>query len=217
MKKIFANKTFRVIVLLLVLAGVTAIVGSCLNTMPPRIQKSGVQATQTPQNVATRTPDAVPFAKESAAPTTDAATTQTPDAAATQTPDVMPAAKESTAPAASDATATPRPANAYVVVTAGGESRIFPLPDEGEAKYKLVLHQQDGRETTNVICLTPEGMRMEFSSCDNQLCVEQGEVTLSNRAHRLLGNQIICLPNNVLMEMYTPDELLAAVKGQENR
>ena len=38
--------------------------------------------------------------------------------------------------------------------------------------------------------------------------MDQGEVSLSNREERLLGNMIICLPNQVTLQLYSRDELI---------
>ena len=36
--------------------------------------------------------------------------------------------------------------------------------------------------------------------------MHQGEVTLENRGVRLLGNQVICLPNQVTLALLNPQE-----------
>ena len=97
---------------------------------------------------------------------------------------------------------------AVVVVTAGNESRVFPVTGSDYA-FSVTLHQTDGTETTNVIHITADGVYMQESTCDNQDCVEQGTVTLANRDERALYNMIVCLPNNVMIELYTPEELVA--------
>ena len=104
--------------------------------------------------------------------------------------------------------ANAEPAKAYVIVTAGNESRIFPVPDEGEYSFSVVLHHEDGEDSENVVHVTSDGVYMEKSTCDNQDCVEQGTVTIDNRKERALYNMIVCLPNQVMLELYTPDELL---------
>ena len=76
----------------------------------------------------------------------------------------------------------------------------FPLTDGGE----YVIDQQDGK--TNVVHTTATGAVMHSSTCDNQSCVQQGEVTLENRDSRVLANMIICLPNEVILEVLTPAE-----------
>lgn len=47
---------------------------------------------------------------------------------------------------------------------------------------------------------------MKSSSCDNQACVHQGIVTLENMSTRVLQNMIICLPNEVVLSLLTPEE-----------
>lgn len=76
----------------------------------------------------------------------------------------------------------------------------IPLTDGGE----YVIDQQDGK--TNVVHTTATGAVMHSSTCDNQSCVQQGEVTLENRDSRVLANMIICLPNEVILEVLTPAE-----------
>ena len=66
------------------------------------------------------------------------------------------------------------------------------------------ITQPDGRE--NVVHVTSTGAVMHFSTCDNQSCVQQGQVTLENRDSRVLANMIICLPNEVILEVLTPEE-----------
>ena len=75
-----------------------------------------------------------------------------------------------------------------------------PLVDGGE----YVIDQPDGKQ--NVVHTTASGAVMHFSTCDNQSCVQQGEVTLENRDDRVLMNMIICLPNEVILEVLTPEE-----------
>ena len=76
----------------------------------------------------------------------------------------------------------------------------IPMVDEGE----YVIEQADGK--TNVVHTTATGAIMHSSTCDNQSCVQQGEVTLENRDSRVLTNMIICLPNEVILEVLTPAE-----------
>lgn len=69
---------------------------------------------------------------------------------------------------------------------------------------KYTIEQPDGK--TNVVQVTATGAVMHSSTCDNQSCVKQGEVTLENRDMRVLSNMIICLPNEVILEVLTPEE-----------
>ena len=76
----------------------------------------------------------------------------------------------------------------------------IPMADGGE----YVIDQGNGK--TNVVHTTATGAVMHSSTCDNQSCVQQGEVTLENRDMRVLTNMIICLPNEVILEVLTPAE-----------
>ena len=116
--------------------------------------------------------------------------------------------------ATEEPTDSPKPAKGYVLVTTATQSGWLPLPDEGEVSYPLRQLLPNGTEAVNTIHLTPEGVYMEDSTCEGHDCVQQGEVTLDNRAERILGNMIICLPNQVTLQLYTPEELLEMVKGQ---
>ncbi len=111
--------------------------------------------------------------------------------------------------------ATPVPAAGYVRVTAGNEARWFALPEE--EPYNITIKQKgaDDAEHVNVIHFTQEGVSMESSTCDNQDCVEQGEATLQNKDVRVLANWIICLPNQVSIELFTPEEVRQLGQGQQ--
>ncbi len=63
----------------------------------------------------------------------------------------------------------------------------------------ITLAQEDGK--INKVHITPEKVYMESSTCENQDCVQQGEITLDNYETRILSTFIICLPNNVSIEM----------------
>ena len=59
----------------------------------------------------------------------------------------------------------------------------------------LTVEQEDG--SVNVIRMTENGFYMQSSTCKNQDCVHQGDVTRDNWSQRLLGTHVICLPNRV--------------------
>ena len=69
--------------------------------------------------------------------------------------------------------------------------------------------------------MTADSICMHSSSCDNQDCVEQGVVSLENRSKRVLQNMVICLPNQVTLELYTAEEItqlllsMAGYTGEE--
>lgn len=103
----------------------------------------------------------------------------------------------------SDASAPAAEDTLYLLVTAG-YTTYAPIPLDHEDL--LTLTQGD---KVNVIHVTPGSIWMESSTCENQDCVEQGEVTLENRTARILGNVIVCLPNLVQLELFTAEELRA--------
>ena len=103
---------------------------------------------------------------------------------------------------------------AYLLVIIG-DAVYQPVPLTGDGDY-TVTQKAIGAE--NKIHVTAESIQMSSANCDNQDCVEQGEVSLSNREERLLGNMIICLPNNVTLELLTPaeaEEMIAQANAQQ--
>ncbi len=87
-----------------------------------------------------------------------------------------------------------------VVVTVGSEEyRRIPL----SKPQILTIEQENG--AVNVVEVTERGMRMVSSTCQNQICVRQGVVTLDN--WELLGGAVIsCLPNQVILELVEAQE-----------
>lgn len=129
---------------------------------------------------------------------------------ATVAPTATPATTGQTeAEAETEAEATPQPtlypAESYLRVTTS--TRVFepiPLLEDGS----LRLTQGEGVE--NIIHVGHNSVYMESSTCDNQDCVQQGEITLDNRDSRILYNMIICLPNQVSLELLTAEEAQTA-------
>lgn len=97
----------------------------------------------------------------------------------------------------------------FVRITVGSESRWVALPASGERVVTLRQTAEDGTELINEVHLSPEGVFMGAASCHNQDCVKQGQVTFENRDTRVLTNWVICLPNQVSVELYTPEEMNA--------
>ncbi len=123
------------------------------------------------------------------------APTEAPTELATSTPE---------AAATPEATATPdlSQVKAFLVVTVGDKTyQPIPLTEEG---YYRLRHG----DCINIVHVTPISIDMHEANCDNQDCVEQGEVTLENKDTRILGNMIICLPNQVTLQLYSRDELM---------
>ena len=63
----------------------------------------------------------------------------------------------------------------------------------------VTVAQKDG--SVNVVEVSDHGAVMLSSTCDNQLCVEMGEVTVDNWEDRPNQQFIICLPNRVGVEL----------------
>lgn len=152
----------------------------------------------------TLAPDAVEYLDETPAPTaTEAA--QTPEATA------EPAATE--APEATDA---PQSANmvgpmmpkqtekvrGHVVITVAGRQYGDPIPMDRD---KIITVKQENG-AINRIHITPEYVEMESSTCENQDCIGEGEVNVNTYKDRILSTYIICLPNQVTIEMVPADE-----------
>ena len=92
----------------------------------------------------------------------------------------------------------------------GGDTVRVYLDDElyKEASLKedqtITVEQSNG--SINEIRIQNGGVYMQYSTCDNQLCIHQGEVTPENAEKRPLGSWIICLPNRVTVEL-VPEEV----------
>ena len=105
-------------------------------------------------------------------------------------------------PAAPEAAQEPADGiRAYLAVTTSGGTKIYPLTKSGRMTVR-----QKSSGATNVIRVTPDSVEMASSTCENQLCVHEGVVTLDNKADRILGSFIYCLPNNVTLELMTAEE-----------
>ncbi len=101
------------------------------------------------------------------------------------------------------------PASAYLYISSPSSSGWLPLPESDSFEYRLVQPLGDGTEAENVILLTPEGIQMISANCSNHDCLMQGEVTLENRDARILYNMIVCLPHQVVLELYSREEVLS--------
>jgi len=63
----------------------------------------------------------------------------------------------------------------------------------------VTVEQKNG--SVNVVEVSSRGAVMHSSTCDNQLCVQMGEVTVDNWQTRPNQQFIICLPNRVSVEL----------------
>lgn len=93
-------------------------------------------------------------------------------------------------------TALPGVPGAYAIVRVNGE--VYQSVPLGEPA-RIVVDQGDGR--VNVVIVDEEGVHMESSSCQNQLCVRQGTLVSGEMDEWTLGRWIVCLPNGVTVEL----------------
>lgn len=82
-----------------------------------------------------------------------------------------------------------------IIAVDGKEYRRVPL----SKPQTVTVTQDDG--CVNVIEVSSRGAVMLSSTCDNQLCVNMGEVTVDNWQFRPNQQFIICLPNRVSIEL----------------
>lgn len=187
------KKKDALIVALVLLAAVALLAASRLM---PRTDLS--------QKVAQETlaPDAVEYIDATAAPAETQAPADTEAPAETAAPPATEAPAETEAPKQADV-AGPMPApqtgevRGYVVITVGNRQYGDPIPMDRDKV--ITIRQSDGKE--NKVHITPEKVYMEHSTCENQDCVGQGEITLDNYRTRILSTYVICLPNAVTIEM----------------
>lgn len=163
----------------------------------------------------TLAPDAVEYLEDTPAPqetaeepaeTEEPMATEEPAAAEEPAETEEPVAAEE--PAATEepqqsAAAGPMPApqteevKGYVVITVGNRQYGDPIPMDRDKV--ITIKQDDGK--INKVHITPEKVYMESSTCENQDCVGQGEISLDNYKTRILSTYVICLPNAVTIEL----------------
>lgn len=159
----------------------------------------------------TLAPDAVEYLDETGTPAT--APEETPKAEAK--PNVQPeaeaepeqAGEPDAQPQQEAQVSGPMPApqtqevRGYVVITVNG--RQYGDPIAMDRDKIITVKQEDGK--INRVHITPDEVYMESSTCDNQDCVGEGNVTHDNYQKRILGSWIICLPNAVTIEYIPAD------------
>lgn len=149
----------------------------------------------------TLAPDAIEYVEATAAPVVES--TEAPAAEPTQMPTEAPTEAPAQAPDAQAAMVGPMPpprtaeVKGHVLITVGNRQYGDPIPMDREKV--ITIKQENGH--INKVHITPEKVYMEYSSCDNQDCVGQGEITIDNYKTRILSTFVICLPNNVTVEM----------------
>lgn len=161
----------------------------------------------------TLAPDAIEYLDETPAPdATDAPeAAQTPEAtaepAATEAPAAMEAPEATDAPQSANMVGPMMPkqtekVRGHVIITVAGRQYGDPIPMDRD---KIITVKQENG-AINRIHITPEYVEMESSTCENQDCIGEGEVNVNTYKDRILSTYIICLPNQVTIEMVPADE-----------
>lgn len=96
-------------------------------------------------------------------------------------------------------------AESYLIVWMGDYFQPIPLIEKYDGQLLRVARTE---ADYNVVEIGVNRFDMHEATCPDQVCLTEGEVTLENRNSRLLGSYIICMPNNVVLELKTPEELL---------
>ena len=186
-------------ILLTALLALAILLSGCTAANPPAV--TAVPETAVPETAAPET-----AAPETAAPAAETVT----EAPAAETAAPETAAAETAAPAKEQPflvqITEDDPAIAYVLVRLTDYAGLLPLPQEGEYIKTVRQLLTDGSEYVNVLHVTPEGFWMEGSNCEGHDCINEGEVTLSNREERALWNMVICLPHRLSAELITRAE-----------
>jgi len=95
----------------------------------------------------------------------------------------------------------PADAAATVTIYVGGEVYARVSADD----YQTITIDQ-GNGKVNVVVIDESGVRMESSTCKNQLCVKRGVIDPYNLDDILMNNWIICMPNGVSVEVTGGEE-----------
>lgn len=93
------------------------------------------------------------------------------------------------------------PPGDWVVVTVDGGEYARVQPGDQQT-IPIVL--ADG--SVNVLVVTENGAYMESANCRDQICVQQGALTVDNYETRVNGSWIICLPHKVSVELVVGDD-----------
>lgn len=96
----------------------------------------------------------------------------------------------------------PNSSGAEVTVYVGGE--VYAKVSASDYQT-ITVDQGDGK--VNVIVIDASGVRMDSSTCKNQICVRHSTIDPAQADELLLDHWIVCLPNGVSVEVTgTEDE-----------
>lgn len=186
------KKNVLVIVIALAVCAILLVVGLLLNQsgIAPR-----AAAPLDDELIVQTTPEVTSTAQVTASPVPEA--TAAPEVTATE-------ASANSAPSAGGSIFSQQVEEPLYLVVTVNNMTYEPIPLVEDTEYTLT--QQDGA-MSNTVHVTKDSIYMEHSTCDNQDCVQQGEVTRTNRQTRILGNMIVCLPNRVTLQLCTAQDI----------
>ncbi|MEA4914105.1 MAG: NusG domain II-containing protein [Christensenella sp.] len=90
----------------------------------------------------------------------------------------------------------PNSSGAEVTVYVGGE--VYAKVSASDYQT-ITVDQGDGK--VNVVVIDENGVRMDSSTCKNQICVRHGTIDPEQADELLLDHWIVCLPNGVSVEV----------------
>ena len=90
----------------------------------------------------------------------------------------------------------PKSASAQVTIYVG--DKVYAQVSASDYQT-ITVDQGDGK--VNVIVIDENGVRMESSTCKNQICVHHGAIDPDDADELLLDHWIVCLPNGVSVEV----------------
>lgn len=88
-----------------------------------------------------------------------------------------------------------------VIITYKDKREVHEMKKEPE-----IITIDQGNGMVNKIYISSEEVYMLESSCNNQLCVQQGKMMPGKIRNRLMGRYIICLPHELTVEMETEEK-----------
>ena len=96
---------------------------------------------------------------------------------------------------------SPKQSTDFAVIYVGSE--VYQIVDLNEDQ---VIEVDQGNGTVNHVKVENGAIDMADSSCPDQQCVYQGEMSMENYEKRILRHWIACLPNQVTIELALAEE-----------
>ena len=96
---------------------------------------------------------------------------------------------------------SPKQHTDYAVIYVG--SQPYQVVDLTEDQ---VIEVDQGNGIVNHVVVKDGAIDMMDSTCPDQQCVQQGEMSMENYEQRILRNWIVCLPNQVTIELALAEE-----------